>query len=76
MSLMDPAGLVQEPQDVTENAYQKSEVAAEKTKADLRAEVPLPSPRCVHSALTLSVPGAYSGQRDVQEPSLFPFSER
>lgn len=44
MSSMDPAELVKQPQDVTENPYRKSRKEAQKTKAPLCAEVPLPSP--------------------------------
>uniref|UniRef100_A0A663DTU1 CWF19-like protein 1 n=1 Tax=Aquila chrysaetos chrysaetos TaxID=223781 RepID=A0A663DTU1_AQUCH len=38
MSLMDPAELVKQPQDVTENPYRKSRKEAQKTKAPLCAE--------------------------------------
>ncbi|XP_075615173.1 CWF19-like protein 1 isoform X1 [Balearica regulorum gibbericeps] len=38
MSLMDPAELVKQPQDVTENPYQKLRKEAQKTKAPLCAE--------------------------------------
>ncbi|XP_075573772.1 CWF19-like protein 1 [Pelecanus crispus] len=38
MSLMDPAELVKQPQDVTENPYRKSQKEAQKTKAPLCAE--------------------------------------
>ncbi|NWH77195.1 C19L1 protein, partial [Piaya cayana] len=38
MSLMDPAELVKQPQDITENPYRKLQQEAQKTKASLRAE--------------------------------------
>ncbi|XP_054688169.1 CWF19-like protein 1 isoform X1 [Grus americana] len=38
MSLMDPAELVKQPQDVTENPYQKLRKEAQKTKAPVCAE--------------------------------------
>ncbi|KFQ26910.1 CWF19-like 1, partial [Merops nubicus] len=48
MSLMDPAELVKQPQDVTENPYRKLQKEGQKTKAPLCAEVLLPAPQCVH----------------------------
>ncbi|KFW73282.1 CWF19-like 1, partial [Pygoscelis adeliae] len=58
MSSMDPAELVKQPQDVTENPYRKSRKEVQKTKAPLCAEVPLPSPSCAHG-FTLCIQGAY-----------------
>ncbi|KAK4821225.1 hypothetical protein QYF61_015793 [Mycteria americana] len=57
MSLMDPAELVKQPQDVTENPYRKSRKEAQKTKAPLCAEVPLPSPpsNCILGCIKRSV---------------------
>ncbi|KFU85278.1 CWF19-like 1 [Chaetura pelagica] len=51
MSSMDPAELVKQPQDVTENPYRKSQKEAQKTRAPLCSEVP--SLPCVYSGFTL-----------------------
>ncbi|KFV69332.1 CWF19-like 1, partial [Dryobates pubescens] len=44
MSMMDPAELVKQPQDVTENPYRNLQKAAQKSRTALPAEVLLPSP--------------------------------
>lgn len=53
MSSMDPAELVKQPQDVTENPYRKLRKEAPKSKAPLSAEVLPCNPPPVHSCFTL-----------------------